>query len=86
MKNNEMVSSGIVSFKLPEKFGDDHPVAAAALILVPIVLPYVLKGIKYIVDKKAETACYKVLVEHGYIPSSYKDDFETISTDESIVA
>ena len=82
MKNNEMAIRDVVSLKLPEKFAEDHPVAAAAVVLVPIVLPYAWKITKYIVDKSAETSRFKVLVENGYVPSDGKDGFET-TTDET---
>ena len=90
MKNNEMVSSGIVSFKLPEKFTEDHPVAATVIYLVPVAVPVIWKGAKYIVDKIAETKieCYriKVAAENNIVASTVIDDSETVSSNDSIVA
>lgn len=86
MKNNEMAIRDVVSLKLPEKFAEDHPIAAVVVVLTPIVVPVVLKITKYIVDKNAETARFKVLVENGYIPSNGLDGFETTTADDSITA
>ena len=91
MKNNEMVIRDIISFKLPEiklpeKFTDDYPGAAVAVAVTPIVITAVLAGVKYFIDKRAETDRFKVLVENGHLPSNGTDGFETISTDESIAS
>lgn len=89
MKNNEMVSGGIVSLKLPEKFTEDHPVAATAIYLAPVAVPVIWKGVKYIVDKVAETkieCCrIKVMAENNLVASNVIDDSETISLNDSIV-
>lgn len=89
MKNNEMVSNGIVSFKLSEKYAEKHPIAVVFLYLAPIIVPPFLKGAKYIVDKVAETKieCYriKVMAENNSVSSGMIADFETIPLDDSNV-
>lgn len=89
MKNNEMISSGIVSFKLPEKFTEDHPIAATVIYLAPVAVPVIWKGVKYIVDKTAETrieCCrIKAMAENNLVASNVVDDSETISLNKSIV-
>ena len=85
MKNNEMVSQGMVSFNLPEKFADDHPVAAIAICLAPVILPTFYKSVKYIVDKGVECYRFKVMAENGMI-ANVGDDFETSCVDDSIIS
>ena len=84
MKSNELAIRDVVSLKLPEKFAEDHPIAATAIVLAPPVLTFAWKGIKYIVDKCNETSRFKILVEHGYLPSNDAAGFETISADKPI--
>ena len=88
MKNNEMVSSGMFSLKLPDKFVEDHPVATTVIYVAPVILPVIVKGTKYIIDKISYTTIeccrIKAMAENSVADSADNDDLETISIDDSI--
>ena len=86
MKNNEMVSRGNVSINLPEKFADDHPVAATVVCLLPVLIPPICKGAKYLVDKFADCYRFKVMAENGMIVTEAAEIYETVPTNDSIAA
>ena len=86
MKNTELESRGPVSITLPQKFTDEHPIVATAMYFTPLLLPYVVKGGKYIVDKVADCYRFKVMAENGMSVAQVADDLETIPADDSFTA
>ena len=81
-----MESRGNVSLMLPEKFADEHPVAATIVCLLPVIIPPICKGAKYLVDKVADCYRFKVMVENGIVATDIAENYEAISTEDSIAA